>query len=99
MAASVIGSSTAEDGKSSVLSTLPKENRDLILSPLMFPDESEADLDYGLVEPDRDVPLLCLACEAQFACPPTAKEEFLKHILVEHKIVIGKSRLISSMKR
>ena len=90
--------SSIRDSNSPMLN-LPVENRGLVLRPLVFPEDSDVGLDYGLVDPRLDVPLFCLACESQFNEPLTAKDNLLEHLLVKHKIVIGKVNLVCGMKR
>ena len=77
------------------------DSHEFILKPLFFPEnEVEGrEADYCLLGGLHDVPITCLTCERRFNAPSTAKDEFLKHLLEEHKIVIHKVHQVCSLSR
>lgn len=70
-----------------------------ILQPLSFP-ESVGDNKANaacFLDAEKDFPIPCLLCEQCFS-NAKAREEFLRHMLCSHKIVIHGTRDISSWK-
>ena len=72
-----------------------------MLAPLYFPEEISIlkEDQYCLIDRLKDIPLPCLVCEETLNNPESAREDFLKHLLEEHRIVIHNANVISSMKR
>ena len=93
----------ADDFETSAMASrvIAFDSHEFILKPLFFPEnEVEGrEADYCLLGGLHDVPIMCLMCERQFNAPSTAKDEFLKHLLEEHKIVIHKVHQVCSFSR
>ncbi len=61
-----------------------------ITAPLTFPERKS----MFLFDQERD--MVCLICDDTF-CHPREEQDFLKHLLLEHKFVIGDVHLISDL--
>lgn len=72
-----------------------KEGEDGILEPLCFPEQpSDPSGVPGLRCPGSE-PLVCLFCSE--SVPPPQKDVLLKHLLLEHKLVIADVKLIADL--
>ncbi|XP_013855649.1 zinc finger protein 277 [Austrofundulus limnaeus] len=72
-----------------------ERGEDSILEPLCFPDSSdEACSSAGLQGPSSEL-LLCLFCSQSF--PLVQKDLLLRHLLLEHHLVIADVRLITDL--
>nr|XP_024658803.1 zinc finger protein 277-like [Maylandia zebra] len=72
-----------------------KDGKDSILEPLCFPDQP-ADISSppGVQCPGSE-PLVCLFCSE--SVPPPRKDVLLRHLLMEHKLVIADVKLIADV--
>ena len=66
-----------------------------VLEPLLLPG-SEQGADCGRISPKSTLP--CLMCDEMFEIIST-KEEFLRHLLTAHQLVIADIKLIANFKR
>ena len=75
--------------------------RDAILEPLAFPEESLASLGRNsscFLDPSKAIPIPCMVCDVSFG-GEKAQEEILRHLLVEHKVVVHRVSDICCLKR
>ncbi|XP_069048508.1 zinc finger protein 277 isoform X1 [Lepisosteus oculatus] len=68
------------------------EGRDSILEPLSLPERPGC-----TAPPDNSMPVPCLLCTE--SCSPAEKEALLKHMVLEHKLVISDVKLIADFQR
>ena len=61
------------------------------LKPLMFPEPHETTTGVSVT------PIPCVLCACEF-CGDDAHQQFLKHILEQHKMVISNVQQISNLK-
>lgn len=72
----------------------PSSGQDSILEPLCFPNQASS---TSAPSPQGPVPetLVCLFCPE--SVPVQQKDVLLKHLLLEHKLVIADVRLIADL--
>ncbi|XP_073429402.1 zinc finger protein 277 isoform X2 [Dendrobates tinctorius] len=66
--------------------------KDLILESLLLPENPSADADQV-----ENVPLSCMFCEQSYK--EEEKDKLLKHMIIEHKLVIADVKLIANFRR
>ncbi|XP_026032612.1 zinc finger protein 277-like [Astatotilapia calliptera] len=72
-----------------------KDGKDSILEPLCFPDQpADISSSPGVQCPGSE-PLVCLFCSE--SVPPPRKDVLLRHLLMEHKLVIADVKLIADV--
>lgn len=65
------------------------------MEPLSFPEQPAGDAEAASSEGPGAEPLVCLFCPE--SVPPQQKDVLLKHLLLEHKLVIADVRLIADL--
>ncbi|XP_038562500.1 zinc finger protein 277-like [Micropterus salmoides] len=76
-------------------STGGKDGQDSILEPLCFPEESADGPSAPSLQCPSAEPLVCLFCPE--SVPLQQKDVLLKHLLLEHKLVIADVKLIADV--
>lgn len=75
---------------------VPSSGQDSILEPLCFPDQASSTSAPSLQARGPET-LVCLFCPEWV--PVQQKDVLLKHLLLEHKLVIADVRLIADLPR
>lgn len=91
---------------SSDCSPVVSTRRRPVLGPLLFPESQATDVSC-FYEEEKDLPIPCLLCDKDFDAVSTddeireedsPRQKFLRHLLMEHKIVIHGISDITSFK-
>ncbi|XP_033880952.1 zinc finger protein 277 [Acipenser ruthenus] len=69
-----------------------KDGKDSILEPLSLPESPG-----GSIPPDNSTSVPCILCEESYSL--TEKDALLKHLILEHKLVIADVKLIADFRR
>lgn len=73
----------------------PSPGQDSILEPLWFPEQQASSTSAPSLQAAASQALLCLFCPE--TVPLQQKDVLLKHLLLEHKLVIADVRLIADL--
>ncbi|XP_066095636.1 zinc finger protein 277 isoform X1 [Saccopteryx bilineata] len=86
------GEEDAEGDRSGAGVVSNEDSKDCILEPLSLPESP------GGARPGEGSPSVpCLSCGERF--PPAEQDQLLKHMIIEHKIVIANVKLIADFQR
>lgn len=68
------------------------DSKDCILEPLSLPESPG-----GTAALEGSLPVPCIFCEEHF--PMAEQDKLLKHMIIEHKIVIADVKLVADFRR
>lgn len=78
-----------------ILGCLPVSGQDSILEPLCFPEQPAEDSSAPSLQRPSTELLVCLFCSE--SVPLLQKDVLLKHLLLDHKLVIADVKLIADL--